>query len=115
MTQDAKIGRQFHASANIVVGDALGTATAIDFRNFAGGVLVPAGTITGTHTLSFYAAATVDGTYRQLYDGAGTPAAITKKTATGQVISLPAELLGAGFLKVVSGTATFTAEVHLKG
>jgi hypothetical protein len=115
MTQDVKIGRQFHATANVTVGDSVGVATAIDLRNFAGGAIVPAGTITGTHTLSFYVAATADGTYRQLYDGASTPAAITKKTATGQAIKLPDELFGAGFLKVVSGTAAFTAEVSLKG
>lgn len=115
MSDDAKIGRQFHQSPNITVADVLADSTPIDFRNFAGGMLVPVGTISGTHTLSFYVAATVDGSYRQLYDGASSPAAITKKTATGQAIKLPDELFGAGFIKVVSGTADFTAEISLKG
>jgi len=100
---------------SLAITATLATTPPFSFGNFAGGqVYVPANS--SLTTLTWYSAATADGTFTPVQDGASTPAAVTSTvtpSTTGCNCKIPADCFACAFLKVV-GNAAETIGLSLK-
>lgn len=90
---------------DIVLATATSIATTLDMRDVAAAVL-SIGTVS-THsasTLQLWASSQADGTYRRLRNADGTAADLTidPSSTEGNAYSLPVEVLGARYVKIVS-------------
>jgi len=95
----------------------IANATAVDFRNFAGGHIIcpPASAIAST-TFTFYGCDTSDGTFLPIYSSGGVAVAATGPgSSTDCMIELPAALFGVPFFKILSNADdTETVDIALK-
>jgi hypothetical protein len=99
---------QNNIATSVTVDSALADSQAIVFKGFTTGVtLVPSGS--SINTLTYYVSSTEDGTYIQLYNSSG---AVSTTVAAGRAYPLPAELEGAGYIKLV-GNADGVVDLHL--
>lgn len=90
------------------VTNALGTTGQADISKYSTGkVIVPTGS--ALTTLTFYAADQKDGTYVPIYNGT---TAVTLTVAAGRAYSLPADVMGFKWIKIV-GSAVSADGVEL--
>lgn len=101
----SEITRKVQRSA-ITTGTAVGSATAVRFEDFAGGLIGAAATVGTSQTVTFYVSPNIDGTYRKLVDQYGVEVSLTIPAGDPTFAVLPIELFAAPYVKMVSGTAT---------
>lgn len=89
---------------------ATSAATTIRLDNSAGGVVSVGTMSTSASTLQVYGSDAEDGSYRRLYDSAGSAADITMapSTAVGRMYALPDAAFALPYLKIVSGDTNST-------
>lgn len=100
-----ELAKRIFLAATVPDGPA-GLSAALNLRGFAlKGILMP--TAWGAAAITFQAAEAEAGTYRDLYDSAGTEVSVT--VAAGRAVALSTALqdllVGVEFLKIRSGTA----------
>lgn len=83
----------------------VGSATAIRFEDFAGGIVAPTSEVLTEQVVAFYASDYEDGTYYRLVDFAGSPANVIWAVGDPTYASLPDAAFAAPFIKMVSSTA----------
>ena len=97
-------------SVPVTLSTSTSSATTIRLDN-AAGAIVSLGTMsTNASTLHIYGCDTEDGTYRRLYDYAGSPANISLQpsASVGTMYSLPDASFALPFAKLVSGDTNST-------
>ena len=106
---DAAIVRKYR-DTDIVLHTATALATTLDMRDVAGAVLSLGTISTNTSTLQMFVGSRRDGTFTRLYKTDGSIAALTlaPSTTEGRSYSLPDEVFGTEFLKIVSVTTNST-------
>ena len=106
---DAAIVRKYR-DTDIVLATATAIATTLDMRDVAGAVLSLGTISTNASTLQMFVSHRRDGTFTRLYKTDGSIAALTlaPSSTEGRSYSLPDEVFGTEFLKIVSGTTNST-------
>lgn len=95
----------------IAVGESL--SAALDFSQYAGGILINSGTDWTTADLCFEVSDTLSGTYVKLRDSSGVLIRVTGlSTTAGEARPLPEELFAAGFVKLRSVNTASEAAVN---
>jgi hypothetical protein len=92
-------------SVPVTLSTSTSSATTIRLDN-AAGAIVSLGTLsTSSSSLHVYGCDTVDGTYRRLYDYAGSPANVTLQpsSSVGTMYSFPDAAFALPYAKLVSG------------
>jgi len=106
---DSTISRKYR-DFDITLHTATASATTLDMRDVAGAV-VSLGTIS-THatTLQMWVASSPAATFRRLYKSDGSVADLTlaPSSTEGRAYSLPDEVFGTEYLKIVSATTNST-------
>ena len=95
---------------DITLATATASATTLDMRDVAGAV-VSFGTMnTNASTLQMWVGTTPTGTFRRLYKSDGSVADLTLASSStdGRAYSLPDEVFGVEYLKIVSATTNST-------
>jgi hypothetical protein len=95
---------------DITLHTATALATTLDMRDIAGAVLSIGTISTAATTLQMWVGATPTGSFRRLYKADGSVADLTlaPSSTEGRAYSLPDEVFGTEFLKVVSATTNST-------
>jgi hypothetical protein len=95
---------------DITLHTATALATTLDMRDIAGAVLSIGTISTAATTLQMWVGATPTGSFRRLYKADGSVADLTlaPSSTEGRAYSLPDEVFGTEFLKVVSATTITT-------
>ena len=95
---------------DITLHTATALATTLDMRDIAGAVLSIGTISTAATTLQMWVGATPAGSFRRLYksDGSVADLTIAPSSTEGRAYSLPDEVFGTEFLKVVSATTNST-------
>jgi hypothetical protein len=95
---------------DITLHTATALATTLDMRDIAGAVLSIGTISTAATTLQMWVGATPAGSFRRLYKSDGSVADLTlaPSSTEGRAYSLPDEVFGTEFLKVVSATTNST-------
>jgi hypothetical protein len=107
-----EITRYVQDLSDVSVNTTAGSATAIDFRNFAGGmVYVPSGG-SAIGAITFQVAENYGGTFLSLEDSGGTAVSITAEIGKGY--PLPDELYGSAAFRMVAASNTKSCFVTLK-
>jgi len=98
---------------DITLHTATALATTLDMRDIAGAVLSIGTISTAATTLQMWVGATPTGSFRRLYKSDGSVADLTlaPSSTDGRAYSLPDEVFGTEFLKVVSATTNSTGTV----
>ena len=101
--------RRRGAVASVAIHATIGSADAIDMRNWAdAAILIP----TGVTSVTFWGCDTGDGTPKAIYDSEGNAATIT--TTADRWYTFPAEVFPHNFVKIVSAGANGTATCVFK-
>jgi hypothetical protein len=106
---NATISRTYR-DLDITLHTATSLATTLDMRDVAGAV-VSIGTIsTAATTLQMWVGSSPTGSFRRLYkaDGSAADLTLAPSTTDGRAYSLPDEVFGTEFLKIVSATTNST-------
>ena len=105
----SRITRQ-HRDSDIVLHTATALATTLDMRDVAGAVVSFGTMSTNASTLHMFVGSRTDGTFTRLYKVDGSVATLTlaPSSTEGRSYSLPDEVFGAEFLKIVSSTTNST-------
>lgn len=95
---------------DITLHTATASATTLDMRDVAGAIVVFGTMSTNASTLQMWVSSTSGGTFRRLYKSDGSVADLTlaPSSTDGRAYSLPDEVFGTEYLKVVSGTTNST-------
>jgi len=95
---------------DITLHTATSLATTLDMRDVAGAVLSIGTISTSASTLQMWAAPTPTSAFRRLYKSDGSVADLTlaPSSTEGRAYSLPDEVFGTEFLKIVSATTNST-------
>ena len=88
------------------IGASAALSDVMDFRAWAGGIILMPGTWTAA-SIGFQVAATSGGTYYPLYDEDGSLVQIASPTAS-KAYAIPAEVFGASFVKIWSQNGSGT-------
>jgi hypothetical protein len=106
---DAAIVRKYR-DTDITLHTATALATTLDMRDVAGAVLYLNTVSTNASTLQMFVSPRRDGTFTRLYKADGSIAALTlaPSSTEGRSFSLPDEVFGTEFLKIVSVTTNST-------
>jgi hypothetical protein len=106
---NATISRTYR-DFDITLHTATSLATTLDMRDVAGAI-VSIGTIsTAATTLQMWVGSSPTGSFRRLYkaDGSAADLTLAPSTTDGRAYSLPDEVFGTEFLKIVSATTSST-------
>jgi hypothetical protein len=95
---------------DITLHTATALATTLDMRDIAGAVLSIGTISTAATTLQMWVGATPTGSFRRLYKSDGSVADLTlaPSSTEGRAYSLPDEVFGTEYLKIVSATTNST-------
>lgn len=88
---------------DIVIASGTTTSTAIPLKGWVLAAIDTPGTLTST-SLSFTECATETGTYKPIYNDAGSAYSVTV-AATRHIIIDPSKIVAGGYLKVVMGSS----------
>jgi hypothetical protein len=99
-----------HRDIDITLHTATSLATTLDMRDVAGAVLSIGTISTNASTLQMWVGTTPTGTFRRLYKSDGSVADLTLAASStdGRAYSLPDEVFGTEYLKIVSATTNST-------
>ena len=106
---NATISRTYR-DFDITLHTATSLATTLDMRDVAGAI-VSIGTIsTAATTLQMWVGSSPTGSFRRLYkaDGSAADLTLAPSTTDGRAYSLPDEVFGTEFLKIVSAATNST-------
>jgi hypothetical protein len=106
---DSIISRKYR-DFDITLHTATSLATTLDMRDVAGAVLSIGTMSTNAATLQMWVGTTPTGTFRRLYKSDGSVADLTLAASStdGRAYSLPDEVFGTEYLKIVSATTNST-------
>lgn len=106
---EVKIKRR-QRTVNITLSTSTSAASTLRMDDMAGGIVSLGTMSTNASTLHMYAAEAEDGSYRRLYDYAGSPAniALQPSTSVGTSYGFPDAAFAAPWLKIVSGDTNST-------
>jgi len=95
---------------DITLTTATASATTLDMRDVAGGVVSFGTMSTNSSTLQMWVGAASTGTYRRLYksDGSAADLTLTPSSTDGRAYSLPDEVFAPQYLRIVSATTNST-------
>ena len=95
---------------DITLHTATSLATTLDMRDVAGAVVSFGTMSTNATTLQMWTSPTSSGTFRRLYKSDGSVADLTlaPSSTDGRAYSLPDEVFGVEYLKIVSATTNST-------
>ena len=95
---------------DITLHTATALATTLDMRDIAGAVLSIGTISTAASTLQMWVGATPTGSFRRLYkvDGSVADLTLAPSSTEGRAYSLPDEVFGTEYLKIVSATTNST-------
>jgi len=95
---------------DITLHTATALATTLDMRDIAGAVLSIGTISTAATTLQMWVGATPTGSFRRLYkvDGSVADLTLAPSSTEGRAYSLPDEVFGTEYLKIVSATTNST-------
>lgn len=95
---------------DITLASTTSIATTLDMRDVAGAVLSIGTISTNASTLQMWTAAAPTGTFRRLYkaDGSAADLTLAPSSTEGRAYSLPDEVFGTEYLKIVSSTTNST-------
>lgn len=95
---------------DITLSTATASATTLDMRDVAGAIVVFGTMNTNASTLQMWVSSSTGGTFRRLYKSDGSVADLTLAASStdGRAYSLPDEVFGCEYLKVVSATTNST-------
>jgi hypothetical protein len=98
---------------DITLHTATSLATTLDMRDVAGAVLSIGTISTNASTLQMWVGTAPTGTFRRLYKSDGSVADLTLAASStdGRAYSLPDEVFGTEYLKIVSATTNSTGTV----
>jgi len=98
---------------DITLATATSLATTLDLRDVAGAVVSFGTMSTAATTLQMWVGQTPTGTFRRLYKADGSVADLTlaPSSTDGRAYSLPDEVFGTEYLKIVSATTNSTGTV----
>lgn len=104
---------RLNRDTDITLHTATSLATTLDMRDVAGAVLSLGTISTNASTLQMWVAATPAGTFRRLYktDGSAADLTLAPSSTDGRAYSLPDEVFGTEYLKIVSATTNSTGTV----
>lgn len=105
----AKISR-LNRDLDIVLSTATASATTLDMRDVAGAIVMFGTMSTNSSTLQMWVGTSPTGTYQRLYkaDGSVADLTLTPSSTAGRAYSLPDEVFGAEYLRIVSATTNST-------
>ena len=106
---DATISRRYR-DLDITLHTATSLATTLDMRDVAGAMLSLGTISTNATSLQMFVAAKPGDEFRRLYkaDGSAADLTLAPSTTVGRAYSLPDEVFGAEYLKIVSATTNST-------
>ena len=106
---EIKIKRRVR-NVSITLSTSTSSATTLRLDDMAGAMVSLATMSTNASSLHLYGAEAEDGSYRRLYDNAGSPANITlaASTSEGRAYSFPDAAFAVPWCKVVSGDTNST-------
>ena len=106
---DSIISRKYR-DFDITLHTATSLATTLDMRDVAGAVLSIGTISTNASTLQMWVSPSSTGTFRRLFktDGSVCDLTLSASSTDGRAYSLPDEVFGAEFLKIVSSTTNST-------
>lgn len=95
---------------DITLHTATASATTLDMRDVAGGVVIFGTMSTNAATLQMWTGTSPAGTFTRLYKSDGSVADLTLSPSStlGRAYSLPDEVFGTEYLKIVSATTNST-------
>lgn len=95
---------------DITLHTATASATTLDMRDVAGAIVSFGTMSTNASTLQMWVSNTTGGTFRRLYKSDGSVADLTLAASStdGRAYSLPDEVFGCKYLKIVSATTNST-------
>jgi hypothetical protein len=98
---------------DVTLHTATALATTLDMRDVAGAVLSIGTISTNASTLQMWVGATPSGSFRRLYKADGSVADLTlaPSSTDGRAYSLPDEVFGTEYLKIVSATTNSTGAI----
>lgn len=102
--------RRRNRDTDITLHTATALATTLDMRDVAGAVLSIGTISTNASTLQMWVGASPSGSFRRLYkvDGSAADLTLAPSSTEGRAYSLPDEVFGTEYLKVVSATTNST-------
>jgi hypothetical protein len=106
---DSIISRKYR-DFDITLHTATSLATTLDMRDVAGAVLSIGTISTNASTLQMWVGTTPTGTFRRLFksDGSVCDLTLSASSTDGRAYSLPDEVFGTEYLKIVSATTNST-------
>ena len=106
---DATISRKYR-DFDITLHTATSLATTLDMRDVAGAIVSFGTMSTNASTLQMWVSPSSTGTFRRLYKSDGSVADLTLAASStdGRAYSLPDEVFGTEYLKIVSATTNST-------
>lgn len=95
---------------DITLHTATASATTLDMRDVAGAIVSFGTMSTNASTLQMWVSASPSGSFRRLYkvDGSAADLTLAPSSTEGRAYSLPDEVFGTEYLKVVSATTNST-------
>ena len=101
---------RLHRDIDITLHTATSLATTLDMRDVAGAIVVLNTLSTNSSTLQMWVGASSAGPFRRLYKSDGSVADLTlaPSSTEARAYSLPDEVFGTEFLKIVSATTNST-------
>lgn len=102
--------RRRNRDTDITLHTSTALATTLDMRDVAGAVLSIGTISTNTSTLQMWVGTSPSGSFRRLYkvDGSAADLTLAPSSTEGRAYSLPDEVFGTEYLKVVSATTNST-------
>ena len=109
---DSIITRKYR-DFDITLASTTSIATTLDMRDVAGAVVSLGTMSTNASTLQMWAGTTPSGTFRRLYksDGSACDLTLSASSTEGRAYSLPDEIFGVEYLKIVSSTTNSTGTI----
>jgi len=106
---DATISRKYR-DFDITLHTATSLATTLDMRDVAGAVVSFGTMSTNASTLQMWVSPSSTGTFRRLYkvDGSVADLTLAPSSTDGRAYSLPDEVFGVEYLKIVSASTSST-------
>lgn len=105
--------KRYERDVNITLHTTTSLATTIRLDDMAGGVVSMGTVSTNATSLQMWGSNASDSEFRQVYKSDGSALAITlaPSSTVGRIYSLPDEVYGLSFLKIVSATTNSTGTV----
>ena len=102
--------RRRNRDTDITLHTSTALATTLDMRDVAGAVLSIGTISTAASTLQMWVGTSPSGSFRRLYkvDGSAADLTLAPSSTEGRAYSLPDEVFGTEYLKVVSATTNST-------